>query len=1101
MRNLKFALAGLACIMCASAPAFSEIFNIPAGDLAAALSVYIKQTGVALIVSGDEVRGSRTGGVKGDYSQETALTKLLNGTGFVEHRHATGAIGIVRANSAERIARPAVEVATEPVPSVSGAALETVTVTSSKIGGDVQNIPIAITAMSQEQLTVTQTAGGPDLVKQVPNLTFTKTNFTGYSIQIRGIGTQAISVSTDPAVAVAFNDTPFLRNHFFEQEFYDMSQVEILRGPQDTLYGRNATAGVVNLVSAKPTDQFEAMASTDVGNYQERRLEGMINLPITDDRLDLRVAGEWTKRQGYTFDETTGKRVDGRDLWSARMTLGMKPFEHLQAYLVWEHFSEDDDRERSSKQLCNFDPGPSSVGPLNQSFTTQLVGSVSFTKGEFVPTDRSARSALSQGCLPASLYSPASYETPNGGAIPIIYAAQVGGGGLLGGPLITGTDPYASDRQSMDLRVIQSELKPVYKAKNDTIELNATYAITPALTLTSETGFNHDFLGSEEDFNRFNSNPGLFFTSADEPNPNGYGDGSTGVKYTPGGVFCDPQLGCSTKLVGEDLSQEHAWQLSQELRLSSNFSGPFNFSAGGDYLHYETLEDYYVFLNVLSLEARFQDQPHAPGQYFANGLCKGLPAPQVYPTSMSGLPIINCPYVDGTPLAPGFDGQGHNYFRSENPYLLDSYAGFAEANYQVLDALKLTAGVRWTDDRKHFVEIPSEVIIAAWGYPSTGVVNQEWKEWTGRAVINWAPKLDFTDQTLFYASYSHGYKAGGANPPPPNFYSFWGGAGTVTHPLTFAPEFVDAYEAGTKNALLNGALTFNGDVFYYDYKNYQISQVVDRTSVNLNFNANVRGAEIETTYEPLPGLRFNFAGGWEDSSLAKGAEAIDLMDRTAGHADWIVVKPSAFSASNCILPTYVVAELLAAGEADVGGSGGTRFFGESEYINSISFAACQTAYLIPKIDPTTYLNLYEIIPPAGFDPSTAPNNGEGFDKNLAGNQLPNAPPFTASFGAQYTMPLMADWAGTLRGDYYWQDYSWARVFNDNPYDRLRGYTNINLTLIFTNQSGWQVMAYAKNIFNTTAITGAFLNSDDTALTTNVFVTEPKLIGVRVTKNW
>jgi len=52
--------------------------------------------------------------------------------------------------------------------------------------------------------------------------------------------------------------------------------------------------------------------------------------------------------------------------------------------------------------------------------------------------------------------------------------------------------------------------------------------------------------------------------------------------------------------------------------------------------------------------------------------------------------------------------------------------------------------------------------------------------------------------------------------------------------------------------------------------------------------------------------------------------------------------------------------------------------------------------------------------------------------------MPNAPPFTVTFGAQYTMPLSTDWADTLRGDYYWQDYSWARVLNDNPCDRLRG---------------------------------------------------------------
>src|SRR6185437_1246017 len=88
----------------------------------------------------------------------------------------------------------------------------------------------------------------------------------------------------------------------------------------------------------------EAMASGDIGNYKNRRFEGMINLPIVDDRVDIRVAGEWTKRDGYSFNETTGTPIDGRDLWSSRVTLGWKPYESVQAYLIWEHFSEDDDR-------------------------------------------------------------------------------------------------------------------------------------------------------------------------------------------------------------------------------------------------------------------------------------------------------------------------------------------------------------------------------------------------------------------------------------------------------------------------------------------------------------------------------------------------------------------------------------------------------------------------------------------------------------------------------------------------------------------------------------------------------------------------------------
>jgi len=1098
---LKAILLGGATVLVAGTAAAHD-FNIPPGDLKFALDAYAKQAGVELVVSSSAIKGVKTSGVKGDIAPGEALSRILKGTGFGVYRQSTGALGIMQEQSSLEV-EPMLLAQASPM----RASVETVTVTSSKLGGaDVQSVPIAITAMSQEQLTATQTAGGPDLVKQVPNLTFTKTNFTGYSIQIRGIGTQAISVTTDPAVAIAFNDTPFIRNHFFEQEFYDVSQVEVLRGPQGTLYGRNATAGVVNMISARPTDQFEAMASADFGNYGNRRLEGMINLPISDDRLDLRVAGEWTKREGYTFNEANDERVDGRDLWSGRVTLGMKPAENLQAYLIWEHFSESDDRERSSKQLCDSDPGPDRIGPFTQSFNPTINGVVvdHIQAGDYVtnlPLGGGARGALSQGCLPGSLYSPNSYETPNAAALPIVYVTQVQA-------LIQGQSPYASQTQSMNLRVIQSSIKPVYKSKNDTVEFVADFDFAPTLKLTWQTGYNTDFLSSSEDFNRFNSNPGLFFTSPDQLDVDGWNTGVTGAPYTPGGILCDPQLGCSDRFVGEDLSQERAWQISQEVRLTSNFSGPFNFSAGGNYLHYETMEDYYVFLNLLTMLARNQDLATT-----GNATCEGGPQSQVLSPIGNTEGVYNCPYTDTTPLTPGFDGQGHNYFRSINPYILTSYAGFGEAYWQVFNDLKITGGLRWTDDQKHFVDIPSEVLNNGWGYPISGVVDQEWQEFTGRAVVNWTPKLAFTDQTLFYGSFSRGYKAGGANPPPPNVFKEAQDQiepKSTTHPTTFAPEFINAFEVGTKNTLLDGALTLNGDLFYYDYKGYQISQIVDRTSVNLNFDARVRGAEVEGSYEPVPGLRFNFSGGWEDSKLANGSKAIDLMDRTAGNNGWLVVKPTIFATSNCILPQVVVAELVEA--ANISPQPFGPYWNGGQYLSSVFWGnACQAAYS-RHLDPIVaesndgFLNSTGYgspsnIPFTGFDPDTAPNNGEGFDKDLSGNQLPNAPPLTVSIGAQYSMPLTTDWAGTIRADYYWQDYSWARVFNDNPYDRLRGYTNINLTFILTNQAGWQAMAYAKNIFNTTAITGAFLNSDDTALTTNVFVTDPRLIGIRVTKNW
>jgi outer membrane receptor protein involved in Fe transport len=1110
-------------------------FNIPGGDLKAALDSYSRQTGVSLLYSDQAIKGARSHGVQGDIAPDEALSRILNGTGFQIRRHEGSAITIVRRDTqaAEEIGNLQIAQAS-PAPR---AAVETVTVTSSKLGGaDVQSIPIAITALSQEQLTATQTAGGPDLVRQVPNLTFTKTNFSGYSIQIRGIGTQAISVTTDPAVAVALNDIPFIRNHFFEQEFFDLSQAEVLRGPQGTLYGRNATAGVVNLVTAKPTDQFEAMASADIGNYKNRRFEAMLNLPIVDDRLDVRFAGEWTKRDGYTLNTLTGNQVDGRDLWSGRMSIAWKPRENLQAHLVWEHFYENDDRMRTAKQLCKTDPGRTSVNGIPLPTPESTGGGIGFAF-------TISQATLSQGCLPTSLYSPDAFGVPNGYALPYVIAGNVAGA-LLGS-----INVYANTTQSRDLREIETQIDPIYKAKNDTVELNVDYKVVPSLTFTSQTGFNQDFLWSTEDYNRFNTTP-YVFQQADLNDglkshslvvPDGhYRCGYTLVVFnetcpggyygTPMGNFCDPQLGCSNRLVAQDLSSEHAWQFSQEFRLASEFAGPLNFSVGGNYMHYETVENYYVFANTLTLftarAASIRTTEWVPGVTdnldclsSAVGSFASPGRQWLDPDAGLSAPTEVCHYIDPNSLE-NLNDKGHNYFLSKNPYTLNSYAGFGEAYYNITDDVKLTGGLRWTEDSKHFTLIPSELLAQGYGYPSTGTVDQDWKKFTGRAVVNWTPKLDFTDQSLIYASYARGYKAGGANPPGArlgDYNGLAGGYGIPVHPLTFEPEYVHAFEGGTKNTLLDGAVTVNGNVFYYDYKGYQISEIVDRTSINLNFDATVKGAELEATYEPLPGLRFRFAGGYEHTRLADGSNSVDLMDRTAGHPGWVVFRPFVTQASNCIFPEYVVAAAV------------EGYYQNSEGNQGVSI--CGFAYNA-HLDPLTLLPYKEnptAVNPsqsailgnitggyAGYDPVSVdpdapadvnnglglpPNNGEGFSKDLSGNELPNAPKFTTSFSAEYSMPLTEEWAGTLHGDFYWQADSWARVFNDDPYDHIRGYTNVNMALVLTSQTGWQVMGYVKNVFDTTAITGTFLNSDDSGLTTNIFLTDPRLFGVRVTKNW
>ena len=1000
-----------------------------------------------------------------------------------------------------------------------------IVVTARKRAESIQDVPAAVTAVTMEELTTRQVTGGPDLMTQVPNMTFTKTNFSGYSIQIRGIGTQAISVTTDPAVGVALNNTPFIRNRFFEQEFFDLERVEILRGPQGTLYGRNATGGVVNLITAKPKFEPGAKLSVDVGSYNQIRTEAMINIPIVDEKVALRLAGAWTKRDGYVKNTITDKQIDGRDLWSTRASLLFRPTDNFEANFVWEHFNENDDRLRSGKQLCK---------------THEVTEVAGFPVTHFQELPEKGQSVLfsgvqatfSQGCVPSSFYSDESYQTPNGISAP--YYLPLGGIGL---PAVL-DDPYLSRTQSRSLREIESTIEPDYRARSNVFELQLGWNVADNLKLSSETAYSTDRIFSTQDFNRFNTAPGAW----------GYGGNGTarpGVlelgpvevpdRLNPGtmlstGIFCDPQIGCTDRLAGVDLSVAKSTQFAQEFRLASSNEGPFNFNIGANFLRYKTDEKFYVFFNSFGLLAAMGplqgnlEMPPYQGGVSDNREClqDGLQPPD----PNRAYSVAGCIYMDPNSVQ-NLNGQGHNYFLSNNPYSLSSWSAFGEAYYDLADNLKLTVGGRLTVDRKTAPRIPSWILGGnTAGYSVATTIRQQWIKPSGKISLDWKPDLSFTDSTLLYVAASRGYKAGGANPPPTGTVAYTFGPGgksdvtdalvrqSATSPATFAPEYVNAFEIGIKNELLDRTLTVNAAAFLYDYKGYQISQIVNRSAVNLNFDTLVWGAELEAAWNPTRNFQLGLKLGYQGSKLKKGSQAIDLMDRTAGNPDWVVVRPFPAYPSNCILPAALFQGVVPAGSSAQWGAAGDPALINLGGKGGGNAGACELAYQLgydpvtaaPYVaNPTTGSGLSMLAwKPgyAGWDPSTAPNNGEGFYTDLSGNELPNAPHVTVSVNADYTVPLGGDWLTTIHGDYYYQGKSWARIFNRPDYDRIRPYSTFNAALLLHNEAaGWNIMAYVKNVFNKTAITGAFLLSDDTQLVTNMFLTEPRRYGLRVTKEF
>jgi outer membrane receptor protein involved in Fe transport len=236
-----------------------------------------------------------------------------------------------------------------------------IVVTAQKREEAIQDVPIAVSAFSQDSLEKAKIDGGPNLVLAIPNVNFSKGNFTGYNFQIRGVGAKLVSGSGDAGTGIHLNNAPLTANNLFEAEFFDVERVEVLRGPQGTLYGRNATGGVVNLITAKPIDDFEASLRGEVGNYNARKLRGMINIPLGD-MFAVRAAGAMLTRDGYGENLTTGNDVDDRDLWNSRITASFRPSDTFEASFMWDHFEEDDSRSRIGKQLCTKDEGPANIG-------------------------------------------------------------------------------------------------------------------------------------------------------------------------------------------------------------------------------------------------------------------------------------------------------------------------------------------------------------------------------------------------------------------------------------------------------------------------------------------------------------------------------------------------------------------------------------------------------------------------------------------------------------------------------------------------------------------------------------------------------------------
>jgi len=950
-------------------------------------------------------------------------------------------------------------------------------VTAQRQAQSAQDVPIAVSAFSQEALEAQQIENSSDLQLTLPNITFTKTNFTSSSFTIRGIGDLCVGVSCDQATAIHLNDQPLFSTRLFETEFFDLERVEVLRGPQGTLFGRNATAGVVNVVTAKPRmGEFQASGDAEYGNYNAIKVKGMVNIPLGD-TLAFRGAGIYVKRDGYTTNLNGGPDLDDRELYSVRGSLRFEPTPDTTIDLFASYFREDDNRMRIQKQYCQRDE-TGILGCLNnrrdaQSFNGNATFTAALSSEEFLAT---------QG-------------------IPTIFAL-----GSLYGP-----DQYEGIDIPSDPRTVNTAFTPEYFTSELTFQGKIEHDFGPISAQLSGT-YQKVKLDSRQDYNnnigrRDGYAPGLNSLAAAAAGlipglPASYFAplAAAIIPNGPDGVLCTSDtdtigLGsfggnsnCATTPLQYDRSNQYNSSWSAEAIISSDLDGPFNFLLGGIYADYHLTENSY-YVNAFAID-------------YVAGLLGTF-------TALGNTDAMG----DPAPLPPSF--LGTPYFRNNTDDLtVKSYGLFGEVYFDISDTLKLTGGLRYNNDKKNVQArstlasflVPYSQTTNAFESPYVGSFDADpgtlgnqiyqnrevkYNEITGRAVIDYK----ITDDNLIYVSYSRGYKSGGINPPLQPIFEV---------PESFRPEQVDAFEIGSKNTFADGALQLNVTAFYYKYKDLQLSKIVARTAVNENIDADIYGAEVEAIIRPDPNWMINLGFSYLHTEVTGDTFNSDPRDFGGARSDAVIIKDIT-NASNCAVTStsgniagvnqfvnsvngVINAGLvpgLAAGAglqptvafpAD-GGIASTGAFG----VCGVLEAAAAGAFATAGLDPAAF---------GGIEYFAA-----GVPKNIRGNDLPQAPRLKFSVGVQYTMNFDNGMSLVPRVDLAYTGESYGSIFNGNV-NRIDGYAQANAQIQLNGTDDrWYVRGFVQNLFDSNSETGLYVTDQSSGLYTNVFTLEPRRYGI------
>lgn len=377
---------------------------------------------------------------------------------------------------------------------IGAATLEEILVTARRVSESLQNVPIAVTAITPADIEEKQLSSVTDLQRIVPSLYINAQTRDQAQLTLRGQGPGPITGGNRnlPGVVTYFAEVP--TESAGPGLFYDLRNVQVLKGPQGTLFGRNTTGGAVLFEPARPEADFGGYMQATGGNYSRQGLEGALNVPVIPDTLLLRFAGTWEQRDGFTENVRTGQDLDDRDHRGVRVSLTWKPTESFENYLVYDDFRKD--ANGSSAILEEVNPNlilsPAALPPSAYAMFGPVLGGTFqafFPNG--IPLFLGGASPSTAILQQLASLPPAQQQAAIGAII------QRGGFSAIASPALEGA---LAQQQALGIRKLSSDMVFADRSHNWGVTDIMTWNATDAVTLKNIFGYRRNKTGIANDY-------------------------------------------------------------------------------------------------------------------------------------------------------------------------------------------------------------------------------------------------------------------------------------------------------------------------------------------------------------------------------------------------------------------------------------------------------------------------------------------------------------------------------------------------------------------------------------------------------------------------